>query len=141
MAPFSEKLKKHREDLEMNQQQLADLVGVSKRMIAAYETNESMPRRKIMEKLASALKVSVDYLVSDAVTDPLFGIEKAPYIAEARRLYGKKGANEAELLLEQNMALFAGGNLDQEAKDQFFEAVMRAYLACKEEARRIYGHS
>ena len=42
-------------------------------------------------------------------------------------------------LLEQNAALFAGGTLDQEAKDAFFEAVMKAYLTCKEEARKTYG--
>lgn len=140
MAAFAEKLKQHREMLGLNQQQLADVVGVSKRMVAAYETDGSMPRRAVLEKLAAALKVSVDYLISDIVTDPLFGIEKAPYIAEARELYGTKGALEADRLLAQNMALFAGGSLDQKAKDQFFEAVMKAYLTCKEEAKRTYGH-
>lgn len=42
-------------------------------------------------------------------------------------------------LLEQNLALFAGGELDQGAKDAFFEAVMKAYLKCKDEARKTFG--
>lgn len=42
-------------------------------------------------------------------------------------------------LLEQNAAFFAGGELSQEAKDDFFQAVMKAYLTCKEEARKTYG--
>jgi len=44
-----------------------------------------------------------------------------------------------EALLAQNAALFAGGTLDQEGKDAFFEAVMKAYLTCKEEAKKTYG--
>lgn len=42
-------------------------------------------------------------------------------------------------LLERNAALFAGGELSQEAKDDFFQAVTKAYLLCKEEARKTYG--
>ena len=42
-------------------------------------------------------------------------------------------------LLSANTALFAGGELSQEQKDAFFEAVMKAYITCKEEARRKFG--
>ena len=42
-------------------------------------------------------------------------------------------------LLEANAALFAGGELSQDEKDAFFEAVMKAYLTCKEEAREKFG--
>jgi len=31
------------------------------------------------------------------------------------------------------------GNLSQEAKDAFFEALMVAYVTCKEEAKKTYG--
>jgi hypothetical protein len=44
-----------------------------------------------------------------------------------------------DFLLERNAALFAGGTLDQEAKDAFFEAVTKAYWAAKEESRKTYG--
>lgn len=140
MTTFSQKVKAAREALRLNQQQLADLVGVSKRSVAAYETTDTKPRGVISRKLAAALQVSVDYLLNDEISDPKRGIEKAPFVEEAREKYGSRAANEIDALLEQNAALFAGGSLDQEAKDAFFEAIMKAYLTCKEEARKAYGH-
>ena len=38
-----------------------------------------------------------------------------------------------------NAALFAGGELSQEQKDAFFEAIMASYLTCKEEAKKKFG--
>ena len=46
---------------------------------------------------------------------------------------------EAEELLTRNVALLAGGTLDQEAKDAFFEAIMTAYVTCKNEAKAKFG--
>ncbi|HHT66259.1 MAG TPA: helix-turn-helix transcriptional regulator [Clostridiales bacterium] len=139
MKTFSEKVKEGREGLKLNQQQLGELVGVSKRSIAAYETTDTKPRGNTARKLAAALQVSVDYLLNDEITDPKYGMEKVSYVEEVRERLGRKAAKEMDALLEQNLALFAGGELDQEAKDAFFEAVMKAYLRCKEEARKTYG--
>lgn len=139
MKTFSEKVKEGREGLKLNQQQLGELVGVSKRSIAAYETTDAKPRGNTARKLAAALQVSVDYLLNDEITDPKYGMEKVSYVEEVRERLGRKAAKEMDALLEQNLALFAGGELDQEAKDAFFEAVMKAYLRCKEEARKTYG--
>lgn len=41
-----------------------------------------------------------------------------------------------EELLQNNAALFAGGELSQEQKDACFQAVMTAYVTCKEEAKK-----
>ncbi|MEG0396951.1 MAG: helix-turn-helix transcriptional regulator [Oscillospiraceae bacterium] len=137
---FSEKLKEARAKLKLNQQQLADLIGVSKRSVAAYEVEGVMPRGTVTRNLAKTLQVSVEYLMNDEITDPKYGIEKAPYIEEAREKFGSRAALEMDALLEQNTTLFAGGSLDQDAKDIFFEAIMKAYLTCKDEARKTYGH-
>ena len=139
MKSFSEKLKDAREALMLNQQQLGDLVGVSKRSIAAYETTGTKPRGNVARKLAQALQGSIDYLLNDDISDPKYGMEKAPYINEALERFGPRAAHEMDALLEQNMALFAGGAIDQDAKDAFFEAVMKAYITCKEEARKTYS--
>lgn len=139
MKTFSQKVKEAREGLKLNQQQLGDLVGVTKRSIAAYETTNTKPRGNTVRKLAAALNVSVDYLLNDEIIDTQYGIEKEPYVEEARQRLGNKAAKEMDLLLEQNLALFAGAELDQEAKDAFFEAVMKAYLKCKDEARKTFG--
>jgi hypothetical protein len=72
-------------------------------------------------------------------TDPLDEIEKAGYVEQARELYGSSGVRDMDTLLRDNAALFAGGELSQDQKDAFFEAVMKAYLTCKEEAKEKYG--
>ena len=136
---FSDKVKRSREVRELTQQQLADLTGVSKRTIASYESGGAMARSSTLRKLAQALGVSTDYLKHDEITDPTYGIEKEPFIEEARGRFGAKAAREVDALLEQNAALFAGGELSQEAKDDFFQAIMKAYLTCKEAARDTYG--
>lgn len=136
---FSDKIKRSREVAGLTQEELAALVGVSRRTITAYECTNAVARRSTVTKLAGALKVSVRFLTDDACTDPLADIEKDAHVEEARRLYGSAGARDVDALLNENAALFAGGELSQEEKDAFFEAIMRAYVACKDEARRKFG--
>ena len=136
---FSDKIKRSREVADLTQQELADLVGVSKRTIASYESTNAMARRTTIVKLARALKVSVRYLSDDECTDPLADIEKDGYVEEARQRYGASGARDVDALLRDNAALFAGGELSQEEKDAFFEAVMRAYVASKDIASVKFG--
>lgn len=139
MKSFAEKLKDARANLDISQSELAAMVGVSQRSITSYENENVIPRRNIVRKLALALKVSVEYLMNDEIVDPQAGMDKEAFVNNARNLYGAKGAKEADLLLAQNKALFAGGELDQAAKDAFFEALMVAYVTCKEEAKKTYG--
>ena len=136
---FSDKIKLSRELCNLTQQQLADKVGVSKRTIASYESSGAIARSSTMRKLAKALNVSYDYLTNDNITDPKQGIEKIEYIEEARNQFGNRAAKEVDELLERNAALFAGGELSEEAKDAFFTAVTKAYLECKEQAKKTYG--
>lgn len=136
---FSDKIKRSREVAGLTQDELAAQVGVSRRTITAYECTNAVPRRSTAVRLASALKVSVKYLTDDSCTDPLADIEKDSHVEEARRLYGTSGARDVESLLNENAALFAGGDLSQEEKDAFFEAIMRAYVACKDEAKNKFG--
>lgn len=141
MKAFGNKVKEARELLNLSQAELAERVGLSQRSITAYETNATKPRGRTAQKLARALNVSLDYLLNDDLEDPRYGIEKDPYLEQARDAYGLNGETEAKMLLEKNMALFAGGTLSQEAKDAFFAAVMTAYVTCKENARKIYGRN
>lgn len=138
MKSFSEKVREARLLLHLTQEELGNLVGVSKRAILAYETTGVRPRQNVKRRLADALRVSVDYLDQDDITDPVHGMEKTEYIEETRERFGSKAAKEIDFLLERNAALFAGGALDQEAKDAFFEAVTKAYWAAKEDARKVY---
>ena len=139
MKQFSEKVKDARSELGLSQSQLGEIAGVSLRTILAYEKGEKKPRQSTMLKLAKALKVSVKFLSDDDCDNPVEDIEKDGYIEEARERYGSCGARDIEKLLAENTALFAGGELSQDQKDSFFQAVMTAYVTCKEEAKRKFG--
>lgn len=139
MKTFGEKVKDARASLGLSQPKIAELTGVSVRSVVAYEKGKKMPRQGTMLRLAKALKVSVKFLTCDDCEDPLEDIEKDNYIEQARQRYGATGARDAETLLSENRALFAGGELSQDQKDAFFEAVMKAYITCKEAAREKYG--
>lgn len=136
---FSDKIKRSREVAGLTQDELAALVGVSRRTVTAYECTNAVARRSTIVKLARALKVSVRYLTDENCTNPLADIEKDDHVEEARRLYGASAARDVEALLHENAALFAGGELSQDEKDAFFEAITQAYFASKSEAKRKFG--
>ena len=49
-----------------------------------------------------------------------------------------KGAKEAQEVLGRVNSLFAGGELDEDAKDVFFQAIMSVYMDSKKTAREKY---
>lgn len=140
MKAFSTKVKEERENLGWSQANLGEKIGVSVRSISAYETGSAKPRGIMARRLAAMFHVSTDYLLNDEIEDPSYGRDKTLFVEEVRVRFGENGAKEMDRLLEQNLSLFAGGEVSQEAKDAFFEAVMTAYITCKEEARRKFGH-
>ena len=93
-----------------------------------------MPRGAHLQKLAEVLGVSIAYLSNDEIVDPNYGLEESPYIESARAAYGKRGAADVEQLLTQTRALFAGGDVPEEDKELFFQAVTEAYFANKQRA-------
>ena len=135
MKSFAEKLRDARYELGISQTELGDKVGVSLRSILAYEKGESVPRQNTVLKLEKTLNVSVKFLTDDNCENPVEDIEKDGYIEEARERYGAKGARDLDTLISENCALFAGGELTADEKEVFFEALTKAYIASKEEAR------
>ena len=135
MKSFAQKVFDARTELGFSQTQLGEQVGVSLRSILAYEKGEKTPRPSTILKLARVLNVSVKFLTDDNCENPLEDIEKDGYIEEARERYGAKGARDLDTLISENCALFAGGELTADEKEVFFEALTKAYIASKEEAR------
>ena len=63
---LGEKIRAQRKVLRLTQAELAEKVGVSRRVIISYETNKTQPRTETgLLELARALHVSLDYLTSD----------------------------------------------------------------------------
>jgi transcriptional regulator with XRE-family HTH domain len=135
---FGEKLIKARLDRNLSQMELAETVGVSERSIYSYEQTGTNPRKHILMKLADALNVTVQYLVDDSETNPHSNIDQELFVASAKQQFGYKGAREAKDLLARASALFAGGELDDDAKDVFFQSLTEVYFESKAEAREKF---
>ncbi|MFR5865728.1 MAG: helix-turn-helix domain-containing protein [Acutalibacteraceae bacterium] len=105
------------------------------RSLYTYEQTGTMPRSGNMRKIADALHVSVSYLLDEEETDLQKNVDQDIFIANVKNEYGYKGVREANAILSRASALFAGGELDDAAKDLFFQSLMEVYLESKEEAR------
>ena len=155
MKTTGEKIRESRTHLGLTQTELADKIGVTLRTITKYEKQGVMPRGVNLQRLAEVLGVSTAYLSNDEIVDPAYGLEESPYIESARAVYGKrgaadveqlltqtsaraaygrKGATDVEQLLTQTRALFAGGDVPEQDKELFFQAVTEAYFANKQRA-------
>ncbi len=139
MKEFREKVQYHRAINGLSQKQLAEKAGVTERTIANYEKGERFPHAAQLYKLAKALGVSTEYLKDDNIDDPAYGLDRMEYVEEMRKREGRKESLDLEKMLQQNQALFAGGTVSEEAKDAYFQALMKAYIECKESARQTFG--
>lgn len=136
---FGTKLYNARLALNLSQVELAEKVGVSERSIYSYEQTGVFPRRPVMKKLADALNVSIAYLMDDEETDRTNINGEELFLANAKSKYGQKGAREAQEILNKATALFAGGELNAEAKDIFMKSLMDVYLESKAEAKERFA--
>lgn len=124
---FGEKIRSLRKGKKMSQQELASMVGVSYRTIRSWEVEGRYPKQNILyQKLADALQCDVSYLMS----------ENASFITEASEQFGNRGAKQAQQILEQAAAMFAGGSLSNEDKIAFMDDMQMLYLDSKRRAKK-----
>ena len=135
---FGEKIKEARLAMNLSQTELAQLTGISERSLYTYEQLGTIPRKGNIRKLAEALHVSVAYLLDDQETNTKSHIDEDMFLAEAREQFGAKGAKEAQEVLGRVSSLFAGGDLDEDAKDVFFQALMAVYMDSKKNAKEKF---
>ena len=135
---FGEKLQNARLALNLSQLELGEKAGVSERSIYAYEQTGAFPRSTVLQRLAEALRVSVTYLMDEEETDRYKNIDEELFFADVKKEFGLRGAREAQAVLAQATALFAGGELDDEAKDVFMQSLMEVYRESKVEAREKF---
>ena len=85
MADFGENMLNVRKQKGMTQQELGKIIGVDKRVISKYENGQTIPSIKVAVQIATALEVSLDYLV---------GSDKALFIEDPEIVQLLKNYNE-----------------------------------------------
>ena len=119
---FSGKLKKARQEKKINQDELARMIGVSKRTIQNYENAGMYPKKRdIYYKLAKILAVDVNYLLTEDEEFLIDGYKKSD-------IYDVYDVDE---LIERICNLFTGGSLPDSDLDILMEAISEADFTLK----------
>lgn len=125
---FGEKIKNLRKAKNLNQTQLANAIGVSLRTIRGWEIEGRYPKQhELYQKLADILGCDVSYLMTEDVS----------FVTEATEQYGSRGAKQAQQILEQAAAMFAGGVLSDDDKTAFMDEIQMLYLDSKKRAKKF----
>lgn len=66
---FSEKLQKMRKDMNLSQEQLADMLDVSRQSVSKWESGQTYPEMDKLIAMCKIFKCSLDDLTNDEVTD------------------------------------------------------------------------
>lgn len=119
---FAEKFKEERVKKELTQQQVADSLGITRKMITLYEKGTSLPRtRDAYKKIADFFDVDVNYLLT----------EDEDFVVQASEKYGARGKKQAQDLVDGISGLFAGGTLSEQDKDAVMKALQDIYWDSK----------
>ena len=124
---FGEKVRAEREKRKLSQAAVAQEIGVSRFTLINYESGKSHPQdRDIYFKLAEFFAVDVNYFLT----------EDEEVITEAAKRYGRKGDAQAEAVIEQASALFAGGNLSERAQSAFIREMQAIILDAEQRIKK-----
>ena len=119
---FGEKLKEQRKKRKMLQTELAAAIGVTKFTIINYEKGSSYPKdRSIYHKLADIFCVDVNYFLT----------EDDEFLSDVAEMFGKRGLEQAQSLLDQAAAMFAGGELSEDDQLAFLRQMQLLFVDSK----------
>ena len=107
-----EKLRCQRTRMGYTQEQLSELLGLSKRTVEGYEACRFYPKkREVYDRLSGIFGVERNYFLTED--------EDAPAAAEIEKVLG------------QVRALYAGGSLFPRDEDELASALMDAYFIAR----------
>lgn len=125
---FGEKVRAAREARNMTQEQLANAIGMSKRMVSYWENHNKLPKsRDTYSVVAEALGIDAEVLLDD----------NAEFVLQASESYGYRGAQRALQLVQQITGLYASGELEEEDMDTMMKAIQDAYWIAKQKNKRL----
>ena len=83
---LAEKITKLKKLKKISQVELANITGISRDAISKYERGDVLPSVEYAKRIADALGVSLDYLVSDEETEELLNTEAVKRIRAIQKL-------------------------------------------------------
>ncbi|MEE9362070.1 MAG: helix-turn-helix transcriptional regulator [Cellulophaga sp.] len=83
---FGEKITKLKKQKKLSQVALAETTGISRDAISKYERGDSVPSVDYAKRIADALGVSLDYLVSDSDNEDVLDNDTVNRIKEIQIL-------------------------------------------------------
>lgn len=123
MKTIGEKILILRENLNMKQKELADLVGITEATLSRYENNKREPRGEIVTRLAKILNVSTDYLLDNEISSDDYNNLNSKEIIDIEK--------EAEIMISKIDTLenleFCGQLADDEDKE-YLKAAYQKFL-------------
>ena len=128
---FGEKLQAQRKKKGLSQEELARELGVTRRTVSNYENGGSYPQdRSVYFRLADFFGVDVNHFLT----------ENEEFLTAAAEAYGKRGQDQARLILQQAAALFAGGELSEKDEIAFLHDMQAIFLESKKIAKSKYSN-
>lgn len=95
---IGERLSELRKDMGYTQQELADMLGISKFSISSYENDKTTPDDDMKVKLAKTLNVSMDYLLG--ITNEPIPYKNNYTVIRVSPKLSKKAINEIKDFIE-----------------------------------------
>ncbi|MDR1705158.1 MAG: helix-turn-helix domain-containing protein [Clostridiales bacterium] len=122
---FGDKLREQRKKKGLTQKELGEAIGVTRATLNNYERGFSHPAHSVYFKIAEYFGINVNYFLT----------EDEEFLTEAAEKYGRRGLAQAEVILEQAAAMFAGGELSEEDQIAFMHEMQGLFLDSKNRAR------
>ena len=107
---IGEKIAKARKEINLTQDQLAELLEVTRQTISKWESDVAFPETAKIARLAEMLKVSCDYLLRDnkAVTAKVSMQSSNSYDVDWAKLYPILGEYQSTVDCKQYHSIFTG---------------------------------
>jgi transcriptional regulator with XRE-family HTH domain len=105
---IGEKIAKARKDINLTQDQLAELLEVTRQTISKWESDLTFPETAKIARLAEVLKVSCDYLLRDdkSVTNEVSMQSSNSYDVDWTKLYPILGNYQSTVDCKQYHSIF-----------------------------------
>lgn len=137
METTGEKILRLREEKEMKQKELADLVGITEASLSRYENNKRTPSGEIISKIATALEVSTDYLLGLTDNTNLTPEVIIPQEYSDKYKVTSRDKNQyIEKMKKYNVAFFENENLDETDKKEMLDVMTEIFWNAKAQNKR-----